>query len=179
VSARRRSVFEWPLQPFERPGLLSRSERDIVRLLLSGQTIAGIGQERGTSPRTVSNQLSRIRRKLGGRRLEQGAGAMERRIRHLNRCRAFWRRVLSGRLHVEKVIVRSTRIVVVAARLPAPRQLLTAREQDALALAAGGLRIKQVSEDLGISTATADTYLRRAMAKLNMADRAVLEALAH
>lgn len=175
----RRSVFVWRLTPLDRPDLLSRSERDIVRLALAGQTIDDIARARGTSRRTVRNQVSRIRGKLGGARIEPGRAASQRPLRHRNRCRAFWRLVLSGRLHIEEVIVRPSRIRIVAVPRRPPRQVLTARERDALALAAGGCRIKEISEDLGISTATADTYLRRALAKLRIRDRSVVEALAH
>lgn len=44
---------------------LSAAERAIVAGLLSGQRIAAIAHERGTSPRTVGNQISSIYRKLG------------------------------------------------------------------------------------------------------------------
>lgn len=173
----RRSVIEWRLLPFEQPGLLSRAERDIVWMLLSGQTIRDIALERGTSARTVRNQLSRIRGTL--RRLPRDAGDVRRRMRHLDRCRAFWQRVLAGRLVVREVLVRPTSIRIVVLRPRRPRQLLTPREQEALALAAGGFRIKEISEDLGISAASADTYLRRALAKVHIADRTVLEVLSH
>lgn len=45
--------------------LLTPSERDVARLARAGSSNAEIARLRGTSPRTVANQLARIYRKLG------------------------------------------------------------------------------------------------------------------
>src|SRR5258706_12476681 len=45
--------------------VLTASERDVAKLARDGLSNAAIGQLRGTSPRTVANQLARIYRKLG------------------------------------------------------------------------------------------------------------------
>lgn len=52
------------------PGNLTRAERDVVRLVLEGRSNAEIALTRGTSPRTVANQLQAIYAKLhvGSRR---------------------------------------------------------------------------------------------------------------
>jgi DNA-binding NarL/FixJ family response regulator len=50
---------------------LSRAEREVVELLLSGASNAQIARQRGTSARTVANQAASIFRKLGvGSRME-------------------------------------------------------------------------------------------------------------
>jgi DNA-binding NarL/FixJ family response regulator len=50
---------------------LSRAEREVVELLLSGASNAEIARQRGTSARTVANQAASIFRKLGvGSRME-------------------------------------------------------------------------------------------------------------
>lgn len=46
------------------PGL-SEAEQEIVRLLREGASNKEIAQARGTSERTVANQVSRLLRKLG------------------------------------------------------------------------------------------------------------------
>jgi DNA-binding CsgD family transcriptional regulator len=57
------------LEPLETASL-SEAERDIARRMLEGRTRAEIGQSRGTSSRTLANQIGSIYRKLGvsGRR---------------------------------------------------------------------------------------------------------------
>ena len=45
--------------------LLTESERAVAKLAREGLSNAEIGRLRGTSPRTVANQLARIYRKLG------------------------------------------------------------------------------------------------------------------
>src|SRR5262249_35598301 len=44
---------------------LSDAEQAVVTGLLDGKRIAAIARERGTSPRTVSNQIASVYRKLG------------------------------------------------------------------------------------------------------------------
>ncbi len=53
---------------------LTASERDVVARVLRGQSNAAIASVRGTSPRTIANQLAAIYAKLGVRsRRELGA----------------------------------------------------------------------------------------------------------
>ena len=47
------------------PGSLSPAERDVLRGLLAGQSNAVIARARGTSIRTVANQVAAVLRKLG------------------------------------------------------------------------------------------------------------------
>lgn len=56
-------VVSAPVAPL--PPELSASERDVVARLLAGQSNGEIGQARGTSAKTVANQLHAIYRKLG------------------------------------------------------------------------------------------------------------------
>lgn len=44
---------------------LSEAERDVVRLALEGHSNQRIGLARGTSARTVANQLAQVFQKLG------------------------------------------------------------------------------------------------------------------
>jgi DNA-binding NarL/FixJ family response regulator len=44
---------------------LSDAERAVVTGILGGKRIAAIARERGTSPRTVSNQIASVYKKLG------------------------------------------------------------------------------------------------------------------
>ena len=57
---------------------LSAAEREVARLVLEGNSNAAIARERGTSPRTVANQLAALYRKLGVRsRAELAARVIE------------------------------------------------------------------------------------------------------
>jgi DNA-binding CsgD family transcriptional regulator len=47
------------------PVALSAAERDVATLVAEGLTNAAIGKRRGTSIRTVANQMASIFRKLG------------------------------------------------------------------------------------------------------------------
>ena len=66
----------------------------------------------------------------------------------------------------------------------APRQRLTAREQDVLALVAAGHSNVGIAKRLGVTTRTVETHTSRIFTKLDLADcaevhRRVLAALAH
>ncbi|WP_406074642.1 response regulator [Micromonospora sp. NBC_01638] len=56
---------------------------------------------------------------------------------------------------------------------------LTAREREAVALVAQGLSNGEIAERMVITTVTAKTHVNRAMAKLNVRDRAQLVVLAY
>ena len=56
---------------------------------------------------------------------------------------------------------------------------LTAREREVMALVAAGLSNAEIAERLMVSTATAKTHVSRAMAKVNVRDRAKLVAIAY
>jgi DNA-binding CsgD family transcriptional regulator len=154
--------------------VLSRSERAIVRLKRNGLTTAEIARERGTSARTVANQLSRIRARHGASFLS-GRGARQG-VREMKRGRAFWLRLLAGELRVEKIVREGAQLAVVAVRSQSSRELLSDREREILALAAGGCRTKEIAQDLGIAAASIQTYMRRGLAKLRIRDRSTLEA---
>lgn len=47
------------------PGSLSRAEQEVLQGLLAGQSNAVIARARGTSTRTVANQVAAVLRKLG------------------------------------------------------------------------------------------------------------------
>jgi DNA-binding CsgD family transcriptional regulator len=59
------AILSYPLpEPPPLPGL-SSSERDVVDHILAGRSNAGIAARRGTSARTVANQVAMIFKKLG------------------------------------------------------------------------------------------------------------------
>jgi DNA-binding NarL/FixJ family response regulator len=58
-------VFEFPLPAVEPMPELSVAEREIVGALVEGRSNKEIAKERGTSHRTVTNQLRSIYEKLG------------------------------------------------------------------------------------------------------------------
>ena len=59
------AILWFPVQRGEGRDPLTRTEHAIVDALLAGKRNADIGRERGTSPRTVANQVASIFRKLG------------------------------------------------------------------------------------------------------------------
>ncbi|MEQ8145974.1 response regulator transcription factor [Streptomyces sp. OP7] len=65
------------------------------------------------------------------------------------------------------------------ARIGSGLESLTAREREAVALAAHGLSNDEIAGRLVISPATAKTHINRAMAKLHARDRAQLVVLAY
>ncbi len=74
-------LLEWPDPLDEAPPGLTRAEREVLVLLVGGASNPEIAAARGTSPRTVANQVSFVFRKLGVRsRAELAArGAFARR----------------------------------------------------------------------------------------------------
>jgi DNA-binding NarL/FixJ family response regulator len=57
-------VLSFPVTPTELPGVLTAAERAVVEAVLLGKTNPEIAKERGTSPRTVANQLANAFQKL-------------------------------------------------------------------------------------------------------------------
>ena len=58
-------VFRVPLKRIAMHESLSDAERDVTALALAGLSNSEIGRRRGTSGRTVANQMATIFRKLG------------------------------------------------------------------------------------------------------------------
>ena len=58
-------LLEWPARPLPVPGGLTRAETEVVRLLLEGLGNHEIAAARGTSVRTVANQVASAYRSLG------------------------------------------------------------------------------------------------------------------
>lgn len=68
------AVLSCSLSPVELPKSLSRAEREVATAIALGCSNAGIARRRGTSIRTVENQIYGIFRKLGvGSRSELAA----------------------------------------------------------------------------------------------------------
>lgn len=72
------ALFDWPAAP-SLPASLPAAEREVAALALQGLSNDDIARARGTSARTVANQLASVYRKLGiGSRLQLfafGAGS--------------------------------------------------------------------------------------------------------
>lgn len=58
-------VLSFPVAAASLPDQLTDAERVVLRELLAGKRNAEIARSRGTSPRTVANQISSLYRKLG------------------------------------------------------------------------------------------------------------------
>jgi DNA-binding CsgD family transcriptional regulator len=61
------ALISLPVAPARLPAGLTDAERAIGTAVLAGASTAEIAGQRGTSPRTVANQLAAIYRKLGVR----------------------------------------------------------------------------------------------------------------
>ena len=59
------ALLSFPLRNDPAPPRLSPAEGEVVRLILAGHTSRCIATLRGTTPRTVANQIASIFRKLG------------------------------------------------------------------------------------------------------------------
>lgn len=55
--------FEW--RPVALPATLTKSERAVAEAIVAGDTSAKIARDRGTSERTIANQIASIFRKVG------------------------------------------------------------------------------------------------------------------
>jgi DNA-binding NarL/FixJ family response regulator len=57
-------LFSWTQAPAELGGLTA-AERDVLRLVVQGESNAAIARARGSRPRTVANQVATLLRKTG------------------------------------------------------------------------------------------------------------------
>lgn len=64
VAGERLAILTWPAAPAPS---LSASEQEILRGIALGRTNAEIATRRGTSPRTVANQIAALLKKFGVR----------------------------------------------------------------------------------------------------------------
>jgi DNA-binding NarL/FixJ family response regulator len=69
-------VFSVAVEPPGLPDHLSDAERKVALAALAGLSNAAIARRRGTSPRTVANQLAALYRKLGVRSRTELAARM-------------------------------------------------------------------------------------------------------
>jgi DNA-binding CsgD family transcriptional regulator len=60
-------VLSYPMARVQPPPELTSAERHVVVALMEGKSNAAIAAERGTSPRTIANQVAAVFRKLGVR----------------------------------------------------------------------------------------------------------------
>jgi DNA-binding NarL/FixJ family response regulator len=125
---------------------LSRAEREVVQLMLQGESNGAIAFRRGTSVRTIANQLSAAYRKLGvGSRAELARAILPSDSRSLSTMSERW-----------------------------SMQGLTPRECQVAAYVATGHSNKQVAITLGLSVSTAGAYAASAMHKLGVTTRVEL-----
>jgi DNA-binding CsgD family transcriptional regulator len=57
-------LLSYPLPDWDLPAILSLAEKDVARALLAGAAQSQIARVRGTSSRTVANQIASVFRKL-------------------------------------------------------------------------------------------------------------------
>jgi DNA-binding NarL/FixJ family response regulator len=72
------AVFSFPLPPPALPNSLSEAERDVAVAVLEGLSNTEIATARGTSARTVANQMASLLRKLGARSRTEAVAALAR-----------------------------------------------------------------------------------------------------
>ena len=65
VAGEELAILSFPVLEPELPEDVTQAERDVVRLVILGKSNAEIARERGTSIRTVANQMQSIFKKLG------------------------------------------------------------------------------------------------------------------
>jgi DNA-binding NarL/FixJ family response regulator len=127
------------------PSTLTSAERSVAAAVLRGCSHAEIARERGSSPRTVANQLAGAFRKLQVRSRAELAASLAAHNRTLLRV------------------------------LPGGRQArLSDRERQAARLAALGHGNKHIAYELGVGLSTVSTYLERASTKLGAGSRVSL-----
>ena len=61
----RLAIISWPVVPRSRTSSLSSAEEAVLRGVALGKSNAEIAKERGTSPRTVANQVAALLGKFG------------------------------------------------------------------------------------------------------------------
>jgi DNA-binding NarL/FixJ family response regulator len=134
-----------PLTATAVPKTLSSAERAVAEAVLRGCSHAEIARERGSSPRTVANQLAGAFRKLGVRSRAELAAKLG------TRNRAWLHALPTGQW-----------------------SKLSERERQAATLAALGHGNKHIAHDLGIAMSSVSTYLERAATKLGARSRVSL-----
>jgi DNA-binding NarL/FixJ family response regulator len=134
-----------PLAATALPRTLSSAERAVAEAVLRGCSYAEIARERGSSPRTVANQLACAFRKLGVRSRAELAAKLG------TRNRAWLPALPTGQW---------------------PK--LSERERQAATLAALGHGNKHIAYDLGIAMSSVSKYLERAATKLGASSRVSL-----
>jgi DNA-binding NarL/FixJ family response regulator len=65
VAGKEMAVLSYPLPPADLPKGLTEAERDVALAICAGRSNAEIAMQRGTSPRTVANQVASLFAKLG------------------------------------------------------------------------------------------------------------------
>jgi DNA-binding NarL/FixJ family response regulator len=136
------------------PETLSSAERAVAAAALRGCSDAEIARERGSSPRTVANQLACTFRKLEVRSRAELAAKLG------TRNRALRRALPTGHCSRADSVDRVAK--------------LSDRERQAATLAALGHGNKHIAFDLGIAISTVSKYLERAAAKLGAGSRVSL-----
>jgi DNA-binding NarL/FixJ family response regulator len=65
VAGKEMAVLSYPLSPADLPKSLTEAEREVALAIFEGRSNAEIAAQRGTSPRTVANQVASLFAKLG------------------------------------------------------------------------------------------------------------------
>jgi DNA-binding NarL/FixJ family response regulator len=78
LGGERLRVLSFPLEDLDLPASLSCAEREVARALVEGRSNAVIAAERGTSVRTVANQVATVFRKMNARSRSEFIAALAR-----------------------------------------------------------------------------------------------------
>jgi DNA-binding CsgD family transcriptional regulator len=189
------AVLSFPVPEHVTVETLSNAESDIVEQLVAGRSYAAIAARRGTSARTVGNQIAALFRKLkvGSRRelvafsgvaVTSANAPLRTAVLAADRARAsirrsgsrealeIWCGLVSGPRSPMEVFDQDGRRFFIARHTgpdkAAPRTL-TAREKQVAGYAALGHSNKQIAYDLGLSPSTVRVLLARAKRKLSSA----------
>jgi DNA-binding CsgD family transcriptional regulator len=65
VAGKEIAVLSYPLPPADLPKSLTKAEREVALAIFAGRSNAEIAVQRGTSPRTIANQVASLFAKLG------------------------------------------------------------------------------------------------------------------
>lgn len=160
---------------------LTDAERDIAARILRGESNRDIAERRGTSVRTVANQIAGLYHKLGiASRAELAALAIRKdEAPHTDASAELAEEVFRGILNGEWAIADryerdERRFVIAQRRRRGHGRALSEREREVLAIAVQGHSNKVIAYELGLTPSTVATHLRRIMAKLEIESRAEL-----
>lgn len=176
------------------PSTLTPAERDVAASVLAGASNAEIAQQRGTTTRTIANQLASVFQKLG---VESRAELISRlsdicltgdctakALRFFAKrvlyeeasldCGGLWGEFVSGAWRPIDHFDSDRRRYVVAVR---SAHELSAREREVLSRRAAGEMLESIAIDYGVTVSCISRTLQAGMKKLGLRDHVELARL--